>query len=96
MEVSINSQEIASDYKNVFENVIEIVILNYSEGAIKLIQKGVTVEIPGATSINGTVVPSLPFAISCFGLPIKSIPIEIKFPTKRGRVVINSSIIEKC
>lgn len=98
MEININSIEITSHFKQAYKNVAEVVILNYGIETIQVIHKNVVFDIPGTSLVNGTAVPSMPFVISCFGLRINSVEIEIKFPSTRGRAVINTSIInnDKC
>lgn len=94
--VNTNSQEVTSNFKQVFNDAVEVAILNYGADPIQLIHKGVSFEIPSTSTVNGTVVPSMPFVISCHGLVIKSVPIEIIFPSGTGRAVINTSLIDKC
>lgn len=95
-KVNTNSQEVNKNFKNTYTDAVEVAILNYSAGAIELTHKGVKFEIPGTSLVNGTAVPSMPFVISCYGRIIKSVPIEINFPTGSGKAIINTSLIDKC
>ncbi len=94
--VSTNSIRVTEFFQQTFNNVNEIEILNYDTLSIFVNHKDVIFEVPPASIINGSTVPSIPFIINALGNEINEVKIEITFPNLIGNAVVNSSQFIKC
>ena len=92
MKASLNSIQVSQDETVTLENVIEVVIQNYSADAVDFVMKGIARSIPAVDSVSG--VPT-PFTMSALGHDF-DIEFNLVFPKGTGKVIIDYSTLKKC
>lgn len=97
MKASLNSIQIFEEQLVALENVIEIVIQNYSIYVIDIVMKGVSRRLPAVDPITGT--PNGSFTMNALGHTFDiefNIVINGSKVGSVGNVVIDYSTLKKC
>jgi hypothetical protein len=87
---NINTVSIQSNQRFTEKNVVSASFNNYSAEAIIIVHKGVEIELPQASDVNGTLVP-IPFRFEFAGT-FFDLDITVKFPSKIGKLLIHYGI----
>lgn len=93
MKAALNSIQKNNNETVTLNDVIEVVIQNYSSEAIEFTLKNVMRTIPAVDAVSG--IPSAPFSMSALGHAF-DIEFDIVFPSGTGKVIIDYSTLKKC
>jgi hypothetical protein len=96
-KVNLSRRLITKNSKEVYPNVVELVIQNYSTTAIDIVVSNIVTQIPPSQKVLGVDVPSMPYRINAVGNIIENLTFDIIFPTGSGKVIIDcTSTGKKC